>query len=146
MLGPLVLAMLAAGAALSAPVAAQATATQPPAAPPTQTTAEKPWPPPGVMRTGVGVVAPRLIKQSSPNYLSMAMKEKIEGSVWLEAVVETDGTVAEVRVTRSLDRRFGLDDEAVSTVKKWQFVPGRKDGLVVPVVVEIEMSFSLRKQ
>ena len=44
-----------------------------------------------------------------------------------------------------VDRRFGLDDEAVSTVKKWQFAPGKKDGIIVPVVVEIEMSFSLRK-
>ena len=75
-----------------------------------------------------------------------------EGVQWLssrrgrlEAVVQTDGTVGEVRVKRSLDRQFGLDDEAVATVKKWKFTAGTKDGVAVPALVEIEMTFSLKK-
>ena len=46
---------------------------------------------------------------------------------------------------RSLDRQFGLDDEAVPSVKKWKFTAGTKDGVAVAVLVEIEMTFSLRK-
>ena len=61
----------------------------------------------------------------------------------MEAVVQTDGTVGEVRVVRSLDQKFGLDDEAVKAVKQWRFVPGQKDGVAVPVVVEIEMTFNV---
>ena len=57
----------------------------------------------------------------------------------MEAVVLTDGTVGEVRVTQPLDP--GLDDEAVKALKQWTFSPGTKDGRPVPVSVEIEMSF-----
>jgi hypothetical protein len=35
--------------------------------------------------------------------------------------------------------------EAVKTVKEWRFTPGKKSDIAVPVVVEIQMSFSLRK-
>jgi hypothetical protein len=36
----------------------------------------------------------------------------------VEAVVQTDGTVGEVRVVRSLDKTHGMDEEAVRTVKQ----------------------------
>ena len=72
------------------------------------------------------------------------MKQKVTGFIDMEAVVEIDGTVGEVRVTQSLDSKFGLDDEAVATVKKWVFAPGTEDGVVVPVLVEVRMSFTLR--
>ena len=49
------------------------------------------------------------------------------------------------RVVRSLDKRDGLDDEAVKALKQWQFTPGKKDGINVPVVIEVEMSFSVGK-
>lgn len=69
----------------------------------------------------------------------------MQGSVFMEAVVLTDGTVGEVRVVRSLDKEHALDDEAVRTVKEWRFTPGKKNDIAVPVVVEIQMSFSMRK-
>ena len=47
-------------------------------------------------------------------------------------------------VIRSLDPTFGLDQEAERTVKKWVFSPGTRLGQPVPVVIEIEMSFTLR--
>jgi TonB family protein len=55
-----------------------------------------------------------------------------------------DGSVGQVRITRSLDDRFGLDQEAIATVKQWRFEPGRRLGVAVPVLVEIEMQFTLR--
>jgi TonB family protein len=59
--------------------------------------------------------------------------------------VRADGTVGEVCVVRSLDRRYGLDDEAVKALKQWQFTPCQKDGVAVPVVVEVEMTFMIGK-
>jgi protein TonB len=144
MLGPLVLTMFVAYSSSALPIGAQAGATQQPPAPPANTTAEKPWPPDGVVRTGAGVIAPRVIKETKPNYTAAAMRAGVSGSIMLEAVVGTDGRVRDVRVKRSLDRESGLDDEAIKTVKKWIFEPGTKDGVAVPVLVEIEMSFSRR--
>jgi TonB family protein len=37
-----------------------------------------------------------------------------------------------------------LDDEAVKAMKQWSFNPGKKDGKAVPVLVEVEMSFTLK--
>ena len=106
---------------------------------------EKPWPPAGVVLPGNGVAAPRLVKDEKPKYTAEAMRAKIAGTVWLEVVVLADGKVGDVRVTQSLDREFGLDDQAIAAVKQWEFKPGTKDGVAVPVAVKIEMTFTLRK-
>jgi protein TonB len=104
---------------------------------------EQPWPPAGVFRPGGNVSEAKLITGTKPNYPAESMRAKIEGSVFMEAVVLTDGTVGEVRVVRSLDTKHGLDDVAVETVKDWRFAPGKKDGVAVPVIVEVQMSFTL---
>ena len=139
MFGSIVLALLIA----STPAPAQTSAPQPP--PATPSTPDQPWPPRGVERIGAGVRAPRLIKETKPQYTAAAMSAKIQGAVVLEVIVGTDGTVTDVRVKRSLDRQYGLDDQAVAAVKKWTFAPGRKNDVAVPVLVEIEMTFTLRK-
>lgn len=73
------------------------------------------------------------------------MRAKIQGSVWMEVVVLADGTVGDVVVIRSLDSQFGLDDAAIKAAREWTFTPGMRDGVAVPVVVTIELTFSLRK-
>lgn len=72
------------------------------------------------------------------------MRARIQGTVRLQAVVATDGSVSAARVIRSLDDRFGLDQEAVKTVTQWRFIPGTLGGRAVPVVIEIELTFTLR--
>ena len=110
-----------------------------------QSPAETRWPPAGVFRPGGDVTAPRLLKSGRPNYPPEAMRAKIQGSVALEAVIQADGTVGEVRVKRSLDRKFGLDDAALKSLKDYRFAPGTRDGVPVPVLVSMEVSFALRK-
>ena len=106
--------------------------------------ADKPWPPAGVIRLDKTVTAPKLIRETKPRYTDDAKRAKIQGLVHVEVVVKTDGTVGDTRVTRSLDKEFGLDSRAVEAVKEWRFVPGQKDGVAVPVLVEIELTFTLR--
>ena len=72
------------------------------------------------------------------------MRAGIKGGVSLDVVVLADGSVGKVTVTKSLDTVYGLDAEAVKAVKRWRFDPGTKDGKAVPVLVEIEMTFTLR--
>lgn len=98
----------------------------------------------GVYRPGNGVVSPRLLYEVRPNYTSDAMRAKIQGIVTMEAVVNPDGSVGAVQIVRSLDQTFGLDQEAIRTVKKWRFAPGTRQGQPVAVLVEIEMTFTLR--
>ena len=93
---------------------------------------------------GNGVVAPRLTREIRPAYTSEAMRARIQGLVALQAVVLPDGSVGSARVVRSLDSTFGLDEEAVKTIKMWRFIPGTLAGRAVPVLIEIELTFTLR--
>ena len=87
---------------------------------------------------------PRLLREVKPNYTSDAMRAKIQGTVLLECIVNTKGEVTEVKVLRSLDATFGLDQEAIKAAKQWRFSPGTRLGEPVPVVISIELSFTLR--
>jgi TonB family protein len=86
--------------------------------------------------------SPRVIKETRPVYLAGAKKERIQGSVEMECVVLSDGTLGDVRVRKPLDP--GLDAEAVKTLRQRRFSAGVKDGRPVPVQVMVEMTFSLR--
>ena len=98
----------------------------------------------GPYRLGGGVTTPRVLKEVKPQYTAQAMRAKIQGSVLLECVVLPDGTAGSVRVVRSLDSTFGLDQEAMKAARQWQFAPGTRLGQAVPVVVTIEIAFTLR--
>jgi TonB family protein len=116
--------------ALSVPVAAQS-------AGPAQTTSQQ------VYQPGNGVTFPILLRQEQPVYTDAARGARIEGVVVLEGVVQADGTLSDVRIRRSLDRMYGLDDSAVAAAKRWLFRPGQREGKPVPTVVTLELEFRL---
>jgi protein TonB len=98
----------------------------------------------GAYQPGSGVSSPILLSQVKPQYTTEAMRAKIQGKVWLEVVVMTDGRPGDIRIARSLDRTFGLDEEAIKAMRQWRFRPGVRLGSPVPVKVIVEMEFSLR--
>ena len=98
----------------------------------------------GAYRPGNGVLSPEVIHEEKPQYTSEAMRAKVQGIVEVEAIVMPDGTVSQVQIVRSLDDRFGLDQKAVEAVKRWRFRPGTRMGKPVPVLVNIELTFTLR--
>ncbi len=98
----------------------------------------------GAYREGNGVSSPVLIHETKPNYTGEAMRARIQGLVKLEAIVMPDGTVGDVRVVHSLDQQFGLDKEAIRTLRQWRFKPGMRLGQPVPVLILVEISFTLR--
>jgi outer membrane biosynthesis protein TonB len=59
-----------------------------------------------------------------------------------------DGSVdpTTVVIVRSLDKKFGLDDQAIQAAKQWTFVPGFSNVTQqrVPVRLAIEMTFTLK--
>jgi TonB family protein len=98
----------------------------------------------GVYNIGNGVTSPIVIYEAKPKYTADAMRAKVQGVVVLSAVVMPDGTVTDVRITRSLDQSFGLDEEAKKTAAQWRFRPGTLKGEPVPVRIQIELTFNLR--
>jgi periplasmic protein TonB len=98
----------------------------------------------GAYRPGSGVTSPELVSQVKPQYTTEAMRAKIQGKVWLEVVVMPDGRPGDIKIARSLDRTFGLDEEAMKAMRLWRFRPGMRQGAAVPTIIVVEMEFSLR--
>jgi len=110
----------------------------------------------GVYQPGNGISDPQLIHEVKPNYTGDAMRAKLQGVVEMDAVVNADGTVdpGSLKITRSLDSTFGLDEEAKKAVRQWRFRPAmctRPDGCngvargqTVKVLVSVELTFTLR--
>jgi TonB family protein len=98
----------------------------------------------GVYHPGNGVTTPVPLNEVKPQYTSEAMRARIQGTVWVECVVQPTGVCTDVQIVRSLDPTFGLDSEAVKAARQWRFKPGTRLGQPVPVLVTIELSFALR--
>ena len=98
----------------------------------------------GPYRPGNGVEPPRLLRKVDPQYTADAMRAKVQGTVEIECIVQPNGSCSNIDVVHSLDRVFGLDQEAIKAVQQWRFVPGRRQGQEVPVIVTIELTFTLR--
>ncbi len=98
----------------------------------------------GAYRPGSGVSLPRVLREVKPQYTADAMRAKVQGTVWLEAIVNTDGSVGSITVVKSLDAVFGLDQEAIKAASQWRFAPGMRRGSPVPVIITIELTFTLR--
>ena len=98
----------------------------------------------GVYRSGWGIVQPRPLHQVRPKYTAEALRAKIQGTVLVEAMVLPDGTVGDVRITRSLDPVLGLDEEAINTARQWLFEPGTRFGEPAAILVDLSFDFTLR--
>ncbi|HWC99270.1 MAG TPA: energy transducer TonB [Candidatus Sulfopaludibacter sp.] len=95
----------------------------------------------GVFRVGGGVTAPALIQKVEPEYSEEARKAKYQGVVTLYVEVDPAGKAVHIRVMHGLG--LGLDEKAIEAVKKWVFLPGKKDGRPVTVAATIEVNFRL---
>jgi TonB family protein len=103
-----------------------------------------PWPPDAMLICAEGVRPPVLVREVKPTYTREAMRHKLQGKVYLEALVLPDGSVGDVRLVYGLEPDDGLNQQAASALKQWRFRAGSLGGRPVPVVVTVELSFTLR--
>lgn len=75
------------------------------------------------------------------SYPSQAQQEEVEGRVYLNVVVNEDGTVRDAEVIRGLGA--GTDEEALRVVKNATFIPARYDGEAVPARKTVWIQFQL---
>jgi len=95
-----------------------------------------------VFRAGDGLTRPVLLTRVDPEYPEAARKDRIEGSVVVQSVVETDGTMTVTRILRGINP--ALDDSAVRAITQWRFEPGKLKDLPVPVELDVEVQFRLK--
>jgi protein TonB len=75
-----------------------------------------------------------------PIYPDIAVRAHVEGLVILEAIVDRDGHVEDVRVLRSMPL---LDRAALDAVRQWQYSPLLLNGRPEPFVLTVVVSFRL---
>lgn len=97
-------------------------------------------PPDKPVRVGGQIKAPRKVRDHAPAYPEVAKQARVEGVVILEAVISPEGRVTEVKVLRGSPL---LDDAAVTAVKSWAYTPTLLNGVPVPVVMTVTVSFKL---
>lgn len=85
--------------------------------------------------------APTLVHRVEPVYPKEAAAGRIQGTVVVEATVDEQGSVQEVRVVRSITE---LDAAAIAAVKQWRYEPLTVDGRPASFVITINVSFHLR--
>ena len=95
----------------------------------------------GAFRVGGGVSQPQVLSKIDPEYSEEARKAKYSGTVLLQLVVDVDGLAKNIKVVKGVG--LGLDEKAVEAVKKWKFIPGKKNGQPVPVYATVEVNFRL---
>ncbi len=89
------------------------------------------------------LTAPVATTKVDPAYPPDVLRDHVEGTVTLYAIIRTDGVVDSIRVLDSLDSR--LDENAVQALSHWRFRPGMKNGQFVAVEAVVQIPFRMRK-
>ena len=90
------------------------------------------------------LTAPVALTKVDPAYPPDLVRDRIEGTVTVYAVIHSDGTVGELRVLRGIDER--LDSNAIAALSHWRFRPGTKNGAPVELEAVVQIPFVLRKR
>lgn len=126
------------------------------------------------VRVGGGVLPPRVLEEVKAGYSAEAVRMRIEGILHYDVVVRADGRVERTELTKcdvksrlqdstserdakprdallqsrfkagSCDETFGLSAEGARALEQWRFLPGTRDGNAIPVIVEVQMTFTLK--
>lgn len=101
-----------------------------------------PMEPTGPIRVGGDVKAPQKLVYPSPQYTEIARKARITGVVIVEAIIDKEGNVTNVKVLKGLP--MGLDQAAAEAVRKWKFEPATLNGKPVAVIYNLTVNFQLQ--
>ncbi len=84
---------------------------------------------------------PRLIKKVNPVYPEEARKAGIEGTVILEATIDTQGKVTKVKVLRGENDL--LNKAAIEALRQWEYEPIIVEGKPMQFAFTVTMRFTL---
>lgn len=94
--------------------------------------------PGGPVRVGGNIRQPRKIVDVPPVLPELAAKANVRGVVILEIVIDTDGSVKDIHVLRSIPL---LDQAAIDAARQWKYEPTALNGVSVPVIMTVPVNF-----
>jgi protein TonB len=83
---------------------------------------------------------PQPLQQTVPRYPTELRKRKVQGTVEVVFLVDTDGRVLEPRVDKSTNEAF--NQPALEAVRQWKFEAGTKEGKKVRFKMRVPITFS----
>ena len=89
------------------------------------------------------LAAPAVLRKVDPAYSGEALRQKIEGTVVLYAIIHADGSVDGVRVLQSLDET--LDHNAEVALTRWKFRPASRNGVPEDVEAVVTIPFRISR-
>lgn len=81
---------------------------------------------------------PGLIKRVEPHYPPIAQSARLEGVVVLDAVIDKEGRVVDIKVLREANPMF--TQSAVAALRQWRYTPGPRD-----VILTVTVSFTMKR-
>ncbi len=88
---------------------------------------------------GGAIHAPVLLSKRDPTYTKEAWKAKVKGVVLINFLLDEKGIPTDAHVVRGLG--YGLDENAIETVKSYRFRPATENGHPVLVEVNVEVHY-----
>jgi len=85
------------------------------------------------------LMAPVATRAVDPGYPLELMRQNVQGTVTLSAVINSDGHVGDVKVLNGVDDR--LDAYARAALLRWQFLPALRNGSPVPLQAVVMIPF-----
>ena len=92
----------------------------------------------GPVRVGGDVTPPTRTRYVEPVYPAIAVVARVEGTVYLEAVIDRTGAVRDVRLLKGMPL---LNDAAMDAVRQWLYSPTLLNGAPVEIVMTVSVSF-----
>lgn len=90
------------------------------------------------VRIGGVIKQPTRVVHVDAIYPPIAQSARVQGIVIVEAIVGCDGSVVDARVLRGQPL---LNESAVEAVKKWRYTPTLLNGVPVPVIMTVTVTF-----
>jgi TonB family protein len=114
-------------------------------APPSRSKGEESVPPilaAAPMQVEGEVHRPEVIRQVKPEYTEKARRARTHGTVIVEAIIDEEGCVRNIRSLQGLPN--GLTEAAMAAVRQWVFYPATLEGKPVKVYYVLTINFQVQ--